>query len=253
MRKEELFNGLNLILKYDHWVVKNSDNEELSIPKQEIMSIYIQDVRDDYIKIIFMNKDYEEFYYEAYESEYPSIKHNLINICNAFDADYSKIYLHQNYVGKEFSPELYQIKTIYPNDTVCYEGIDSKIKKTIDTKIFLEKFCVYTEAYELEKAEKNKPNIKSEKGIKHDSEKLRWSLVPFDAMEEVVKVLEYGAKKYAPDNWKHVDNGEERYFNAMMRHLVAYRNGERKDPDSGLSHISHAICSGLFLLWKENN
>ena len=39
-------------------------------------------------------------------------------------------------------------------------------------------------------------------GIKYDSGKLRWTLLPFRELEEVVKVLEKGAVKYDFDNWK---------------------------------------------------
>ncbi len=39
---------------------------------------------------------------------------------------------------------------------------------------------------------------------KHDTEKARWDLLPMDAVSPVVDVLTFGAKKYAPDNWKTV-------------------------------------------------
>jgi hypothetical protein len=41
-------------------------------------------------------------------------------------------------------------------------------------------------------------------GIKYDVSKPRWSLIPNGTLEEVIKVLEYGANKYSPDNWKKV-------------------------------------------------
>ncbi|NLA84833.1 MAG: hypothetical protein GX854_09995 [Clostridiales bacterium] len=39
-------------------------------------------------------------------------------------------------------------------------------------------------------------------GIKYDSEKLRYDLFPVEALEEITKVLTYGAAKYSPDNWR---------------------------------------------------
>ncbi|HKE56465.1 MAG TPA: dATP/dGTP diphosphohydrolase domain-containing protein [Pyrinomonadaceae bacterium] len=39
-------------------------------------------------------------------------------------------------------------------------------------------------------------------GVKKDLGKLRWSLLPWDALEEVVKVLMFGASKYADRNWE---------------------------------------------------
>lgn len=88
-------------------------------------------------------------------------------------------------------------------------------------------------------------------GVKHDKEKIRWSLLPFDALEEVIKVLMHGSKKYADFNWIHVDNGNERYFNAAMRHLIAWKNGEKIDPESNLNHCAHACVNCLFLLYFE--
>ena len=91
------------------------------------------------------------------------------------------------------------------------------------------------------------------KGIKYDSSKLRWTLLPFKEVEEVVKVLEHGANKYESFNWQKVE--KKRYIDATLRHLVAYLKGEFLDDEkegSGLSHLAHAICSLLFVLWHEN-
>ncbi len=90
------------------------------------------------------------------------------------------------------------------------------------------------------------------KGIKFDKNKLIWSLLPLTVLRDVVKVLMLGAKKYAPNNWKYVKPAI-RYFDACMRHLDAWQGGERQDPESGLSHLAHAICCLIFLLWHEKN
>ena len=87
-------------------------------------------------------------------------------------------------------------------------------------------------------------------GIKYDNEKLDWSLVPFNAMEGAIRVLQHGAKKYKPDNWKFVEP-IERYYNAAMRHLTAIFNGELKDPDTGELHASHLLCNALFIVYKQ--
>lgn len=85
-------------------------------------------------------------------------------------------------------------------------------------------------------------------GVKFDSHKPKWSLVPPGPMEEVVEVLSYGANKYSPDNWQHVDDPDTRYFNAAMRHIWAWRQGEQFDAESHKSHLAHAVCCLLFLL-----
>jgi hypothetical protein len=88
-------------------------------------------------------------------------------------------------------------------------------------------------------------------GTKHDAEKPRMDLLPFEALEEVAQVLTFGAKKYAADNWKTVDCAESRYTAALLRHLVAIQRGEKLDAESGLSHAAHMATNALFILWFE--
>lgn len=88
-------------------------------------------------------------------------------------------------------------------------------------------------------------------GQKFDDTKLRWTLFDFRALEETLKVLEHGARKYSPDNWKKVTPLKDRYTNALLRHLIAWMHGEKDDPDSGLSHLAHLNCNAHFLLANE--
>jgi hypothetical protein len=89
-------------------------------------------------------------------------------------------------------------------------------------------------------------------GIKYDQDKDRWDLVPWTEFKEVVKVLTYGANKYKPDNWKNVENPQDRYFAACQRHLIAWKEGEFKD-ESTFHHLAHAICCLLFLMWFDKS
>lgn len=84
-------------------------------------------------------------------------------------------------------------------------------------------------------------------GLKDDSDKLRYDLLPWGALEGLARVLTFGAKKYAPNGWKSVPNGKERYEAAMLRHLAALKRGEVIDLDSGLPHIDHLVCNAVFL------
>lgn len=88
-------------------------------------------------------------------------------------------------------------------------------------------------------------------GIKHDSGKLDYTLIPWDGMDDVVKVLDFGAKKYSRDNWRKV--GFHRYLCAAFRHLIAHSKGELNDPESGLPHLAHAGCCVLFMLAQINS
>lgn len=88
-------------------------------------------------------------------------------------------------------------------------------------------------------------------GRKDDAGKARFDLLPVSALEEIVRVLNFGAARYDDDNWQKVPNLEARYYAALQRHLTAWRKGELEDEDSGLPHLAHAGCCLLFLLSKQ--
>lgn len=89
-------------------------------------------------------------------------------------------------------------------------------------------------------------------GLKYDNGKLRWDLLPIETVEEIVKVLTMGANKYAANNWQLVENGSERYYAALLRHLAEWRKGSKIDQESGLNHLAHVLCNGVFLLWLDH-
>lgn len=86
--------------------------------------------------------------------------------------------------------------------------------------------------------------------VRFDKTKTDWSLLPMDALEEVVKVLEFGAVKYDRDNWRRGDGFRySRVVNSLLRHTYAWMRGEDRDPESGYSHLAHMGCNVLFLLY----
>lgn len=88
-------------------------------------------------------------------------------------------------------------------------------------------------------------------GMKYDGDKPRYDLEQVKATEEVIKVLTFGAAKYAANNWRLVDNANNRYMSAARRHMVSFKLGETHDPESGLHHLAHAICCLNFVLELE--
>lgn len=88
-------------------------------------------------------------------------------------------------------------------------------------------------------------------GVKYDSDKPKWSLIPKGVVGQVVEVLTFGAKKYSPDNWMYVP--QERYYDALNRHLDAWHNGETRDPETGKHHLAHALSCLMFMLWLDQN
>lgn len=84
-------------------------------------------------------------------------------------------------------------------------------------------------------------------GKKNDSAKLRYDLLPVEALREVVRVLTFGAGKYSDNNWRFV-TPSSRYVAAAMRHGEAYRGGEMLDDETGAHHLAHQVCCDLFLI-----
>lgn len=86
---------------------------------------------------------------------------------------------------------------------------------------------------------------------KFDGGKLEYGLVPPLALKEMVKVLTFGAEKYERENWKKVPDSKRRYFDALQRHVWAWKEGEVIDPESGIHHLAHAACC-LFFLYEHD-
>jgi hypothetical protein len=89
-------------------------------------------------------------------------------------------------------------------------------------------------------------------GPKYDEDKLRYDLVPPQAIKALAETLTIGAIKYAPNSWQIVPDAERRYTAAMMRHFEAYRSGEEFDPETKLSHLAHCIANISFLLYFQS-
>jgi len=86
--------------------------------------------------------------------------------------------------------------------------------------------------------------------MKFDSGKLPVNLLSNEALLQTAAVLKFGADKYHAHNWRD-GFAWSRPLAAAMRHIMAYNDGEDKDPESGLSHLAHAACCIMFLLEFE--
>lgn len=89
-----------------------------------------------------------------------------------------------------------------------------------------------------------------------DSPKTPIELIPPQFLEGIAAVLQFGAKKYARNNWMKGMSWSV-VFGSIMRHLWAWFRGEENDPESGLPHLWHAGCGLMFLSFfahrLENN
>jgi len=87
-------------------------------------------------------------------------------------------------------------------------------------------------------------------GNKYDQNKVRFELLPQASLQEIAKVLTFGAQKYESWNWSK-GIAYSRLLGATFRHLGAWAVGQDKDKETGLSHLAHAGCCILFMLWME--
>jgi hypothetical protein len=86
--------------------------------------------------------------------------------------------------------------------------------------------------------------------MKFDDQKLPVNLLSSEALLQTAAVLKFGADKYHAHNWRD-GFAWSRPLAAAMRHIMAFNDGEDKDPESGLSHLAHAACCIMFLLEFE--
>ena len=93
----------------------------------------------------------------------------------------------------------------------------------------------------------------SKEGMKFDQDKLRYDLLPKGTIQEVIRVLMFGSKKYADNNWQEVNDWKKRYYNAAKRHLTDewWDKGSQHDPEHGYHPLASVVCCCLFLMWFE--
>jgi len=137
-------------------------------------------------------------------------------------------------------------------EIIGYDGHEYSIETSDAQTIFVEPHFLEDIGDNLAPARYNNTEEfidPEDEGVKHDGDKLRMDLIPPEIIEELARVLTYGAKKYSDDNWKLIDI--ERYDAALMRHYIAWKKGEDRDNESGLLHLSHLLANAAFLLSKE--
>lgn len=91
--------------------------------------------------------------------------------------------------------------------------------------------------------DKKPTNPKDALGIK----KTPFSTIPGPVMAELGVAMLEGAMKYGKHNYRVIGVRASVYFDAVMRHMVCWHEGENIDPDSGLNHITKAIASLVVL------
>jgi hypothetical protein len=92
-----------------------------------------------------------------------------------------------------------------------------------------------------------------EVALRYNEGKLRWSLIDWKSLEPMVRVLEKGALKYDDHNWKK-GMPTTQISESLLRHVFAFMNGEDNDSETNESHLGHAMCNIMFLIYnlREN-
>lgn len=99
-------------------------------------------------------------------------------------------------------------------------------------------------------SEASRAEMESGAGTKDDGGKLRYDLVPPEALAEWVRVLTVGAEKYEDRNWER-GMGYGRAFAALNRHAQAWWAGERDDPETRVHHMAAVMFNAAALLTWE--
>lgn len=127
---------------------------------------------------------------------------------------------------------------------LLYDDVDLDlwVDDALDVCDYAESKCVNVQRI------KPQPVVTEDKGMKFDGSKPLYNLLPANAIEEMAKVLTFGAQKYSADNWRYVENALERYRAALLRHTFAIQSGELYDQETGLLHSAHAMCCASFIV-----
>ena len=92
----------------------------------------------------------------------------------------------------------------------------------------------------------------SETGLRYNTNKPKWSLIPQSALIPMVRAAEYGATKYAPHNWKKGLKISE-ICESLKRHLDDFMEGKDIDPESDLPHTCGIQWNSMALQWMLDN
>jgi hypothetical protein len=83
--------------------------------------------------------------------------------------------------------------------------------------------------------------------------KPQMSGIPPIAIMALGLAMQDGVNKYGRFNWREAAVTSSVFYDAMLRHLLAWYSGERTAPDSGVHHLAHLMAGAAILLDAEHN
>jgi hypothetical protein len=72
--------------------------------------------------------------------------------------------------------------------------------------------------------------------------------VPPAPLFMVGEVMRLGIRKYGLTNWRHDPVSASVYYNAAMRHIFSWWDGQNNDVESGQPHLAHAVACLMILM-----
>ena len=87
----------------------------------------------------------------------------------------------------------------------------------------------------------------------HGEAKPKLSSTPFSAVWAMGSVFELGVVKYGRFNWRAHQVSATVYYDAALRHLSAWMDGETADPESGQSHLAHVMACMAIMIDAEKS
>jgi hypothetical protein len=82
----------------------------------------------------------------------------------------------------------------------------------------------------------------------YGQDKAQLHLLPTSGLVAAAGALSLGGSKYGYWNWRGTTVAPSTYVGAAMRHLLAWRDGEDIDPESGVSHLGHVMANCAIIL-----
>ena len=128
------------------------------------------------------------------------------------------------------------------------EEIEKELIKIMGKEDIYDKYFKNKEVTvdDLMKASGRNPDYDEVRGLRYNSDKLRYDLIPPLANRECAKVWTKGLDKYPAGNWEKGMPWSEVIASAL-RHLEAIRLGEDIDPEDGCLHAAHLQCNAQML------
>lgn len=159
---------------------------------------------------------------------------------------------HPGYEGAVFSTNTFeQIKPLSPEDIITITGWNAQPTVNLNTDPKPQDVSIDWSKLTFTSGMVTGSGSAGGGGaMKFDDAKLPVNLLSTEALLQTAAVLKFGADKYHAHNWRD-GFAWSRPLAAAMRHIMAYNDGEDKDPESGLSHLAHAACCIMFLLEFE--